>query len=196
MALTKRGRRPKKSTVVANDALQKQKHWLECECGRDGATVDGDVTKFTCAYCVQIAVGPPQLAKALTEEEKAVKAARKAERIARKEAISRGELIVEKKTNFGRGWHRKAAFTAEVDGKTLYFSFGKEVTKKVYNKVAKSRAAKVDAKSKPSASWGRGWHLRKRFVTPAGDVYEKGVLITRAADEPTEKELSQLMEQK
>lgn len=196
MALNKkRGRKPNASTVRTNDALKKERHWVDCECGRDGAMVDGDVDKLTCAYCVQIAVGPPKLAKVATPEEKAAKAARKAERVARQEAIAKGELMPEKKTNFGRGWHRKAAFSAEVDGKMLYFSFGKEVTKSAYNKVIKTRAAKVDAKSKPSAGWGRGWHLKKRFVTPAGDVYESGSLVSRASDEPTEKELAQLMEQ-
>ena len=34
------------------------------------------------------------------------------------------------------------------------------------------------ANTKPTAGFGRGWHLRKEFIAPNGDRYSFGKLIT------------------
>jgi len=195
MALGKRrGRPPKIKTIKKQNQKAKTKHWVDCDCGKWGDEVDGDVTRVICPYCVQMQVAPPPPPKQpLTEEQKKLKVQRKLERKARKEAILRGEVPPPKKDlGFGRGWHRKRVFTAEVDGETKYYSFGKEVTEQQYRKLSKEIKNKP---TKPTAGWGRGWHLLGQFVSPEGDIYESGSLIKKAEKEPTEEELLLLMEQ-
>jgi hypothetical protein len=197
MALNKRrGRKPKKATVAERDRLKRKKHWLDCdECGLEGAEVDGDVERFTCGRCVQKMVVPPVFKKPVSPEEKALRQARKLERAKQREAKKAGITLDTKDLGFGRGWHRKALFTTEVDGKPRYFSFGKEITKKEYTKLAKARE-KADAKKAAGTSgWGRGWHLKGEFVAPTGDLYESGTLLKKAEVEPDEAELLALMMQ-
>ena len=40
------------------------------------------------------------------------------------------------------------------------------------------KAPKAAKTTKPTAGFGRGWHLRKEFVAPNGDRYSFGKLIT------------------
>lgn len=51
----------------------------------------------------------------------------------------------------------------------------KKVVRKVTRKVKKNMVV-----SKTSG-WGRGWHLKKKFVAPTGDVYKFGQLIKAKA---------------
>ena len=193
----KRGRRPKKSTVKARTELQRKRHWVDCkECGLDGAEVDGDIESMICSRCIQKGVAPPPPPKKpISAEEKALKVARKLERVKAKEAKRQGLTLDTKDLGFGQGWHRKILFETEVDGKARYFSEGKEVTKKQYDKIARARA-KIEAKKAAGTSgWGRGWHLKGEFVAPTGDLYESGSLVTKAKVEPDEKELMALMAQ-
>jgi len=193
----KRGRKPKKSTVNAKDLVKKEKHWVDCsECGLESAKVDGDIVSFTCARCVQKSVAPPPPPKRpVSAEEKALRQARKIERAKLKEAKKAGITLDTKDLGFGRGWHRRVVFTTEVEDKPRYFSFGKEITKKEYDKLVKARA-KADAKKEAGTSgWGRGWHLKGEFVAPTGDLYESGSLIKKAEVEPDEAELLALMMQ-
>lgn len=194
MALGKqRGRKPNKKTVKARSELQKKQHWLDCkECEIYGSWVDGDVTDFLCAWCVQKAIpGPalPKPRKSLEEREEAKvgREERKKERLAKK-----GER---KALGLGRGWHLKVAFTAELDGKPVYFSKGKKITKAAYTKLVKVQQKAAKAKIKPTAGFGRGWHFMDVFYAPNGDRYEKGKLAKKATKEPTEQELDSLMEQ-
>jgi len=138
---------------------------------------------------------PPPPKRPLSLEEKALRAARKAERARLKEAKKAGITLDTKDLGFGRGWHRKALFTTEIDEKPRYFSFGKEVTKKEYDKLAKARAKADAKKASGTQGWGRGWHLKGEFVAPTGDLYESGSLIKKASAEPDEAELLALMEQ-
>ena len=41
-----------------------------------------------------------------------------------------------------------------------------------------TKAPKAAKTTKPTAGFGRGWHLRKEFVAPNGDRYSFGKLIT------------------
>lgn len=179
----KRGRKPSKRTAAARTELQKKRHWLDCvECEIDGAQVDGDVTSFICSTCVAGQVAPPEMPKpALTPEEKEARAARKTARKERKDAIARGEVPEGPvDLGFGRGWHRKILFKAEVAGKTKYYSRGKEVTASKYKNLSKAEANRQESKVKVTAGFGRGWHFKDRFVAPNGDVYNKGKLHRRA----------------
>jgi len=189
----KRGRKPSKKTLKTRTEQKLKRHWLDCkECGIEGADVDGDVVEFTCARCVQkVVIPPPRPKPKLTKEEKELKAARKIERAKLREAKKQGLDFDPKDLGFGRGWHRKALFTTEISGKARYFSFGKEITKKQYAKLEKERSKKADAKQ--SSGWGRGWHLKGEFISPEGDYYESGSIVKKAAAEPTEQELLDLM---
>lgn len=183
MALgTKRGRKPSKRTAAARTELQRKRHWLDCaECELDGAEVDGDVTRFICSTCVAGQVAPPEAPKqALTPEEKVARAERKTARKERKDAIARGEIPTGPvDLGFGRGWHRKILFTAEVAGKTKHYSRGKEITAAKYKNIAKAEAKRTQSKVKVTAGFGRGWHFKDKFVAPNGDVYKKGKLFKK-----------------
>jgi len=190
----KRGRKPKKETVLANDVKKMNRYWLDCHvCGMDGAEVDGDITRFTCGRCAQIGVPAPVLPKTMTSEEKKARKERSKARKERKEAIARGEIVPQKSAQallgFGRGWHRKILFEVEVEGKTRYFSKGKELTKTQFTKLTKTQNEKNEKGKKPSSGWGRGWHLKDTFVSPEGDYYESGSLIEPGHKTPTVKEL-------
>lgn len=180
----KRGRKPSKRTAAARTELQRKKHWLDCaECELDGAEVDGDVTRFICSTCVARQVAPPEAPKqALTPEEKEARAERKAARKERKDAIARGETPPGPvDLGFGRGWHRKILFKAEVAGKTKHYSRGKEITSSKYKAIAKAEAKRQKSKVKSTAGFGRGWHFKDKFVAPNGDVYKKGKLFKKKA---------------
>jgi hypothetical protein len=41
-----------------------------------------------------------------------------------------------------------------------------------------TQAPKATTTKKPTAGFGRGWHLRKEFTAPNGDRYSFGKLIT------------------
>lgn len=41
-------------------------------------------------------------------------------------------------------------------------------------KVKKVRKVKVQKKVSASSGWGRGWHLKKKFVAPDGKTYSFG----------------------
>jgi hypothetical protein len=191
----KRGRKPSKKTLKTRTEQKLQRLWLDCkECGVESAEVDGDVIEFTCSRCVQkLVVPPPKPRPKLSKEEKALRAQRKIERAKLREAKKQGITIDAKDLGFGRGWHRKALFKTEIDDKARYFSFGKEVTKKEYDTVAKERTKTNAAKTNKTSGWGRGWHLKGEFVAPTGDVYESGSLVKKAKAEPDEGELLALM---
>ena len=42
----------------------------------------------------------------------------------------------------------------------------------------KAQKAPKTTNTKPTAGFGRGWHLRKEFTAPNGDRYSFGKLIT------------------
>ncbi len=195
----KRGRKPSKKTVKARSKEKTRSHWLDCstEDCLEGAMCDGDVVVYTCGLCVCKDV-PWQLPKPpKTDEEKAAARDRKVAREAKKKAIADGTFVApekSKKTGFGRGWHRCLIFSnTDEDGKTEYFSKGKKITKARFTKLVKQHAAKGDAK--PTESFGRGWHFKKNFVAPNGDVYECGKLTKKASKSPTIAELQALMAQ-
>jgi len=179
MALKKRGRKPGKKTQKTRSELKLKTHWLDCiQCGLHGADVEGDVTAFTCGTCVQKVVAAPDLKAPLTDEQKIAKKARKEAREARAEAVAAGDVVETPKFAFGRGWHRKIVFSAEVEGKTRYFSLGKEIKKGEHTKLKKEQKKKAKKTApKKTKGFGRGWHLKAHFVAPNGDVYEKGVKI-------------------
>jgi hypothetical protein len=158
--------------------------------------VDGDVTLLICGRCTQKRIAPPDLPKKpLSDEERKLRLERKLERARLKEAKKLGIVLDTKDLGFGRGWHRKALFTTEVDGKARYFSFGQEITKKEYTKLEKARIKAESAKVKKTTGWGRGWHLKGEFVSPEGDVYESGSLARKAKAEPDLAEFQALMAQ-
>ena len=41
-----------------------------------------------------------------------------------------------------------------------------------------TKTPKAPKTAKPTAGFGRGWHLRKEFTAPNGDRYSFGKLIT------------------
>jgi len=41
-----------------------------------------------------------------------------------------------------------------------------------------TKTPKAPQAAKPTAGFGRGWHLRKEFTAPNGDRYSFGKLIT------------------
>lgn len=52
--------------------------------------------------------------------------------------------------------------------------------KKVVKKKRVKKSTKKGAVSKPTSKtsgWGRGWHLKKKFRAPTGDVYKFGQLV-------------------
>ena len=152
----------------------KTRHYVACACGEEVYT-DTSVCKVICGTCVQKLVAPPPAPKQpLTAEEKMLRAQRKAERKALKEAKAAGKPLPKRKDlGFTQGWHRRTLFKTEVDGKAQYFVRGQSVSKKEYDKVAKEqKAKKATAAAKPK--FGRGWHFKKRFVSPDGTVYSYG----------------------
>lgn len=46
-------------------------------------------------------------------------------------------------------------------------------------KVKKVRKVKVQKVTKPTTGFGRGWHLKKKFVAPDGKTYSFGKLVTK-----------------
>lgn len=191
----KRGRKPSKKTVAAKSALQKKKHWLDCDnedCGTgDGAYVDGDVVGFTCGSCVALTVAAPEQPKpALTYAEKQERKAARAERKKVRDAAK----VNRESLGLGRGWHKRILFKTEKDGKQLYFSRGKKITAAKYKALEKKVAKTAKAKdAKPS--FGRGWHFKKTFVGPDGSVYESGKLLHPGLERPDLAEFELLMEQ-
>ena len=193
----KRGRKPSKRTQQSRSALQKKRHWLDCdECDTEGAWVDGDINKLICPRCTQKRCAPPDMPKKpLNDEERKLRLARKLERAKLKEAKRQGIVLDTKDLGFGRGWHRTALFVTEIDGKSRYFTFGVEITKKEYSKLLKEHTKAVTAKVSKTTGWGRGWHLKGEFVSPEGDVYESGSLTRKAKAEPDLAEFQALMVQ-
>jgi len=45
--------------------------------------------------------------------------------------------------------------------------------------VPKVRKVKVVKVAKPTTGFGRGWHLKKKFVAPDGKVYSFGKVLTK-----------------
>ena len=198
MALKKkRGRKPSKRTLKKRSQLKQNRHWLDCsQCGMEGAEVDGDISVLICSTCVaKMVPPPPKPRQPLSKEEKELRAARKIERAKQKAAKKAGLTLETKDLGFGRGWHRKALFTTKIDGKARYFSFGKEIKKREFDKLSRARAKDEAAKIKMSTGWGRGWHLKGEFISPDGDIYESGSLRKKASKEPTLEEFQTLMEQ-
>lgn len=195
-----RGRKPSKKTVKLRAKGKLESHWLDCktEDCLEGANVDGDVITFTCALCVCNEI-PWQLPKPLeSQQDKLARLERKAARVAKKEAIAAGTWVEPEKPEklgFGRGWHRRITFSAEIKGEMQYFSKGKKITKTQYTKLERAEAKKLKAKDKPTASFGRGWHFMKEFIAPNGDKYECGRLVLTASKQPTLDELQSLMMQ-
>lgn len=84
--------------------------------------------------------------------------------------------------------------TARLTGSPVEIGkFPKDTTKKVVKKrkVKKVKIKKVVRKTRrkvaktvvvsKTAGWGRGWHLKKKFVAPNGDTYKFGELIKAKA---------------
>ena len=46
-------------------------------------------------------------------------------------------------------------------------------------KVKKVRKVKVQKVVKVSSGWGRGWHLKKKFVAPDGKTYSFGKVVRK-----------------
>lgn len=57
----------------------------------------------------------------------------------------------------------------------------KKVAKKkvVKKKVAKKKKGTVSKPVSKTSGWGRGWHLKKKFVAPTGEVYKFGQLVKK-----------------
>lgn len=198
MSLSKRrGRKPGKKAFEAQAAARKNSHWLDCqECGLESREVDGNVTTFTCWKCTCSLVAWPAGKQPETADEKQARLERKAARVAKKEAIAAGTYVEPEKPGslgFGRGWHRCVIFSAEVDGKEVYYTKGVKITKAQFTKLVAQHAEKHAVK--PTAEFGRGWHFRKNFVAPNGDVYSMGKLASKATKQPDLTELQSLMEQ-
>lgn len=193
MALGKtRGRKPSKKTVAAKSALQKKRHWIDCvACEIEGAYVDGDVEQLTCAGCMSLMVAPPEARKPARSA--AEKAERKAARAERKKVRDAAKANRED-LGLGRGWHKRILFKTEKDGKALYFSRGKKITAAAY-KALEKKAAKTSKAKNAKPSFGRGWHFKKEFVGPDGELYKAGKKVATGGIEPTLKEFDLLMEQ-
>ena len=193
----KRGRKPGKQAFEKQAVARANRHWLDCqECETESAEVDGDVVAFTCALCMCKQIPWPTAKQPPTAEEKQARAERKQARLERKEAIARGEAPpVKEDLGFGRGWHRRLLFTSEVDGEMRYYSKGKSVTKAQYTKIERAQAKQAKAKLAGQSGFGRGWHFKKNFIAPNGDVYNMGKRGKKASKTPTLDELNSLMEQ-
>jgi len=194
----RRGRKPGKKAFAKQVEARRNPHWLDCqECGLEGAEVDGDVTAYTCWKCVCSAIPWPVAKQPESADEKTARLERKAARLAKKEAIAKGTYVEPTKPGslgFGRGWHRCVIFSQlDEDGKQVYYSRGKKITKAQFTKLVREHAKKHAPK--PTAEFGRGWHFRKLFVAPNGDVYTMGKLAKKATKNPNEAELDLLMEQ-
>ncbi len=194
----RRGRKPGVKAFAKQAEARANRHWLDCqECGVESAEVDGDVTAFTCALCVSAAIPWPKPKQPETDDEKRTRLERKAARLAKKEAMVAGTYVEPTKPGslgFGRGWHRCVIFSQlDEDGKQVYYSRGKKITKAQFTKLVREHAKKHAPK--PTAEFGRGWHFRKLFVAPNGDVYTMGKLAKKATKNPNEAELDLLMEQ-
>ena len=109
---------------------------LACDCGTE-VRVDANVSAVTCGTCVQMTVAaPPEKPKApITPEEKALRSARKLERVRQHEA-KRSKLVVAptgEDLGFVRGWRWKKLFKTNRDkagqmtDTTHYFLSGVEV---------------------------------------------------------------------
>ncbi|KKK76358.1 hypothetical protein LCGC14_2864460 [marine sediment metagenome] len=194
----RRGRKPGKKAFAKQVEARANQHWLDCqECGLESREVDGDVTAFTCWKCVSAAVPWPVAKQPETAEEKTARLERKAARLAKKEAIAAGTFVEPVKPGslgFGRGWHRCVIFShLGEDGKQVYYSRGKKITKVQFTKLVREHAKKHAPK--PTSEFGRGWHFRKVFVAPNGDIYNLGKLAEKAAKQPNFAEFQALMEQ-
>jgi hypothetical protein len=193
----RRGRKPGKKAFAKQVEARANRHWLTCqECELEEGEVDGNVIAFTCYKCVCNAIPWPVHKQPETPEEKSARLERKATRLAKKEAIADGTWVEPTKavgSSFGRGWHRCVLFNAEVDGKEVYYSRGKKISKAKFTKLVREHATKHAPT--PTAEFGRGWHFRKVFVAPNGDMYTLGKLAMKASGDPTEAELLALMEQ-
>lgn len=165
-----------------------------CEtCGINKEMVANGMQLAMCSPCIQKQVAPPKApAPKLTAEQKALKAERKLQRVAlkatdaefkaarkagRKPKIK--QLVAPKDLGFSRGWHWKKLFKTEIGEDAQkqpvrYFTLGKEISQSQYEKLLKETANAVMAKVKPTAGFGRGWHLKKKFIAPDGTVYHKG----------------------
>lgn len=165
-----------------------------CEaCGLNSERVANGMKLAMCSPCIQKQAAPPKapLPK-LTSEQKALKAERKLQRVAQKAmavelktARKAGrkpkikQLVAPKDLGFTRGWHWKKLFKTEIGADAQkqparYFTLGKEISQSQYEKLLKETVNAVMAKVKPTAGFGRGWHLKKKFVAPDGTVYHKG----------------------
>lgn len=193
----RRGRKPGKKAFEQQAVARANRHWLDCQdCGLESAEVDGDVVAFTCALCICKQIPWPVAKQPATAEEKQARAERKQARLERKEAIARGEAPPAKiDLGFGRGWHRRLLFSAEIDGEMRYYSKGKPVTKAQYTKIERAQVKQAKAKLAGQSGFGRGWHFKLKFIAPNGDIYNMGKLAKKATKEPNETELLALMNQ-
>lgn len=194
----RRGRKPGKKAFANQVAARANRHWLTCqECEIEEGEVDGNIITFTCYKCVSKAIPWPTPKQPETDDEKTARLKRKATRTAKKEAIAAGTWVEPEKpekNSFGRGWHRCVIFShLGEDGKSVYYSRGKKITKVQFTKLVAAHAKKHAPK--PTAEFGRGWHFRKNFIAPTGDVYSMGKLVKKATLNPCEAELLALMEQ-
>ena len=96
--------------------LKKSRHWLDCkECRINGAEVDGTIVAIICWECTAMKTASPEDLAPVA-----------------------GKKYAQYKDSFARGWWKKIVFSGEHDGKTMYFSRGKEITKAEYKKLLRN----------------------------------------------------------
>jgi len=183
--LKRRGRPAKVTSQVKKPTGSIELKCSECEnivkCAADTSTV-------ICSDCMMKKVDPPKQPKApLTEEQKALKVARKLERAKIKAAKASGiSYKSQKDLGYGRGWWLKKLFKTAIDhdGKASdqkFYSYGKEITRDEYETLEKAEADKAVTKAaKKQNAMPRGWHLKKLFEKN-GKFYSFGKEITKAA---------------
>lgn len=164
-------RRPSKKLV------QKEKrgtHYLECKVCGDEQLMPASASGFTCSDCVTKMMPSPKLPKPETGLRADLKKARRARRKKIRDAELAGKKPpkIAKVPKLPRGWHRRKLFEITVSGKTRYYTEGKEVSQKEYEQIRDDPDGPGGENN--HTGYGRGWHLKKKFVAPDGTVYSYG----------------------
>lgn len=106
-------------------------------CRNDAGRVSKDAKAVLCATCTQRLVAPPELKSPIAKLSAEDKAARKAEKAAKK--VAKLEKLKTATRGRGRGWHLKKLF--EFEGE--YFSMGKAITADEAMKIRKALAKAI-----------------------------------------------------
>jgi hypothetical protein len=165
MAKTKRRLRKRKpGKNQANKKLSGVTDMACRECGGDVYTIPADVKSVLCSICLAQKIPAPK-------EKKTFNPAKRAIRKAKVQAESAGD--VEKLPNLPKGWHRRKFFKIKIVDKWYYFVKGNTVTRADFF-LAKKEQDTAKQIVAPHSGYGRGWHLKKRFVAPDGKIFEYG----------------------